>query len=113
MLALKSVLSKHKALPTLIFDEIDTGVSGEISLQMASIMEQMSTTMQVLCITHLPQIAARGKHQYKVVKENKETTTQTYITKLTAKERIVEIAQMIAGKEVSTSALAHAKELLN
>lgn len=113
MLALKSVLSRHKALPTLIFDEIDTGVSGEISLQMASIMEQMSTTMQVLCITHLPQIAARGKHQYKVVKENKETTTQTYITKLTAEERIVEIAQMIAGKEVSTSALAHAKELLN
>ncbi|WP_452221024.1 DNA repair protein RecN [Lacinutrix salivirga] len=113
MLAIKSVLSKYVKLPTIIFDEIDTGVSGEISNKMADIMLQMSKSMQVISITHLPQIAAKGHTHFKVFKEDIAQVTTTQLLMLTEEERIVEIAQMLGGKELSSSAIAHAKELLN
>lgn len=113
MLAIKSVLSKYIQLPTIMFDEIDTGVSGEISNKMGDIMLEMSKTMQVFSITHLPQIAAKGHSHYKVFKEDVNEVTQTNLMKLNHEERIVEIAQMLGGLEMSASAIAHAKELLN
>lgn len=112
MLAIKSVLSKYVQLPTIMFDEIDTGVSGEISNKMGDIMLQMSKTMQVFSITHLPQIAAKGDAHFKVYKEDINEVTQTNLVKLNHDERIVEIAQMLGGLEMSSSAIAHAKELL-
>lgn len=113
MLAIKSVLSKYIQLPTIMFDEIDTGVSGEISNKMGDIMLQMSKTMQVFSITHLPQIAAKGHSHFKVYKEDVNNVTQTNLMKLNQEERVVEIAQMLGGLEMSSSAIAHAKELLN
>ena len=113
MLAVKSVLAKYIQLPSIMFDEIDTGVSGEISNKMAAIMQQMSKSMQVFTITHLPQIAAKGDTHFKVFKEDIDNKTTTQMVKLNADERIVEIAQMLGGKEMSTSAIAHAKQLLN
>lgn len=113
MLAIKSVLAKYTQLPTIMFDEIDTGVSGEISNKMASIMQQMSKAMQVFTITHLPQIAAKGDTHFKVFKEDVDDVTQTQLKKLNSEERIVEIAQMLDGRNVSNSAMEHAKQLLN
>ena len=113
MLAIKSILSKYTQLPTIMFDEIDTGVSGEISNKMGSIMQDMSKTMQVFTITHLPQIAAKGDSHFKVFKEDVDNVTQTQLIKLNPEERIVEIAQMLGGANISTSALEHAKQLLN
>jgi len=113
MLAIKSILAKYINLPTIMFDEIDTGVSGEISNQMANIMQKMSKSMQVFTITHLPQIAAKGDTHFKVYKEVKNNLTTTEMKKLGEEERIVEIAQMLGGKQVTDSAVAHAKQLLN
>lgn len=113
MLAIKSVLAKYIQLPTIMFDEIDTGVSGEISNKMGDIMLQMSQSMQVFSITHLPQIAAKGHAHFKVFKEDVNHVTQTNLIKLNQEERITEIAQMLGGIELSSSAIAHAKELLN
>lgn len=113
MLAIKSILSKYMQLPTIMFDEIDTGVSGEISNKMATIMQQMSKSMQVFTITHLPQIAAKGDTHFKVFKEDVNNITQTQLKQLNPNDRIVEIAQMLGGADVSSSAIAHAKELLN
>ena len=113
MLAIKKVLSENSQLPTIIFDEIDTGVSGEISNKMANIMHQMSLEMQVITITHLPQIAAKGNQHYKVYKKELNNTTVTQLRKLSEDERIVEIAEMLSGKEISDSAMSHARELLN
>jgi DNA repair protein RecN (Recombination protein N) len=113
MLAIKSVLSKYIQLPTIIFDEIDSGVSGEVSNKMGDIMLLMSKTMQVISITHLPQIAAKGHTHFKVFKEDVNEVTRTNLVKLNHDERIVEIAQMLGGTEMSSSAIAHAKELLN
>ncbi|WP_338359170.1 DNA repair protein RecN [Yeosuana marina] len=113
MLAIKSILSNYIQLPTIIFDEIDSGVSGEISNKMGDIMLLMSKTMQVISITHLPQIAAKGHTHFKVYKEDIDEVTQTNLVKLNHDERIVEIAQMLGGTEMSSSAIAHAKELLN
>ncbi|WKD87028.1 DNA repair protein RecN [Polaribacter huanghezhanensis] len=113
MLAIKKILSENTQLPTIIFDEIDTGVSGEISNKIAKIMQQMSTQMQVITITHLPQIAAKGNQHYKVFKEDVAGVTTTNLKQLSEDERIVEIAEMLSGKEISDSAITHAKELLN
>ncbi len=113
MLAIKSILSNYIQLPTIMFDEIDTGVSGEISNKMGDIMVQMSKSMQVFSITHLPQIAAKGHSHFKVYKEDVNDTTQTNLVKLNHDERIIEIAQMLGGTETSSSAIAHAKELFN
>lgn len=113
MLAIKKVLSENSQLPTIIFDEIDTGVSGEISNKMASIMHEMSQRMQVITITHLPQIAAKGNQHYKVFKEDQGASTATQLKQLSEDERIVEIAEMLSGKDISDSAMIHARELLN
>ena len=113
MLAVKSVLSQYSKLPTIIFDEIDTGVSGEIAHKMGEIMKQMSANMQVFAITHLPQIAGKGKEHFKVFKVIKENQTQSELKLLTKDERVIEIAQMLSGSTISDSALNHAKELLN
>ncbi len=113
MLAIKSVLSKYQQLPTIMFDEIDTGVSGEIAYKMGDIMSQMSADMQVFSITHLPQIAAKGQTHFKVYKQDTQNTTVTSLKKLTAQERVEELAQMLGGKKISESAIAHANQLLN
>lgn len=112
MLAIKTLITDARSLPTIIFDEIDTGVSGEVALKMGQILEQMAQTVQVLNITHLPQIAARGSHHYKVFKFDKGDHTFTSIKKLTDQERLEEIAQMLSGENYSATALEAAKELL-
>ena len=112
MLCLKSLLAEHRSLPTLIFDEIDTGVSGEVASQMALIMRNMAQYMQVMAITHLPQIAAKGNVHYKVYKQDADEHTETQIKRLTQEERVVEIAQVLSGKNVSEAALQNARELL-
>lgn len=113
MLSIKAVLAKYKELPTLVFDEIDTGVSGEIATKIAVVMEEMSQSMQLLCITHLPQIAAKGSQHLKIYKEDLEKSTVTKLKTLDADERIYEIAGMIGGENRTESALSHARELLN
>lgn len=113
MLSIKSILSEYIQLPTIMFDEIDTGVSGEVSNKMAAIMEKMSKHMQVFTITHLPQIAAKGDAHFKVFKTDINNITTTGMRKLDEASRINEIAEMLGGKEISNSAVAHARELLN
>ena len=113
MLAVKSILAQYSKLPTIIFDEIDTGVSGEIANKMADIMNAMSSTMQVFAITHLPQIAAKGNQHYKVFKTTVGENTVSELKLLTDDERVNEIAEMLSGKDISDSALIHAKALLN
>lgn len=113
MLAVKSILAHYSKLPTIIFDEIDTGVSGEIAIKMGEIMQEMSHTMQVFAITHLPQIAVKGDTHYKVVKRSHGATTISELVLLSPEERIAQIAEMLSGKEVTVSALEHAKALLN
>lgn len=111
-LAIKSILAQYSKLPTIIFDEIDTGVSGEIAQKMGDIMASMGENMQVISITHLPQIAAKGKQHFKVYKETEEKVTRTKIIKLNQGERIAELSAMLGGKENRESAEAHAKALL-
>jgi DNA repair protein RecN (Recombination protein N) len=113
MLSVKKVLSENTQLPTIIFDEIDTGVSGEVSNKIAAIMGQMGNNMQVIAITHLPQIAAKGSNHYKVYKEEINGVTTTNLKQLSVEERIKEIAEMLSGKDISDSAITHAKELLS
>lgn len=113
MLSLKAMISGAVKLPTIIFDEIDTGVSGKIAEKMAVIMEEMGLqNRQVLSITHLPQIAAKGSHHYKVLKEETENGTISHMKELNNQERIEEIAQMLSGSDITQAALANAKELL-
>lgn len=113
MLSIKAVLAKYKELPTLVFDEIDTGVSGEIATKIAHVMGEMSKSMQLLCITHLPQIAAKGSQHLKIYKEDLEHRTVTNLKVLDGDARIYEIAGMIGGENRTESALSHARELLN
>lgn len=113
LLSIKYIMSKNLNLPTMIFDEIDTGVSGEMSNAMANMMLKMSDKMQIVAITHLPQVAAKGTQQLKVYKTNYLNTTNTDVKLLSSGERVDEIAKMLSGDEISDSALNHAKELLN
>ena len=113
MLAVKSILANYVKLPTIMFDEIDTGVSGEISNKMGDIMKIMSKNMQVFSITHLPQIGSKGDWHYKVYKTDIDNATQTQMKLLTHDERVVELAQMLGGTNITESAMAHAKQLLN
>jgi DNA repair protein RecN (Recombination protein N) len=113
MLAVKAILAQYSKLPTLIFDEIDSGVSGEIAIKMGEIMEEMSREMQIFAITHLPQIAAKGKTHFKVSKSTVGEDTQSELKLLSNAERVIEIAEMLSGTVVSDSALNHAKALLN
>lgn len=113
MLSLKSLIATKSLLPTIIFDEIDTGVSGEIAHRMGEIMRSMSKTMQVITITHLPQIAAKGDAHYKVYKADTDLATYTHIVRLKDAERPQEIAELLSGKNPSQAALDNAKELLS
>ena len=113
MLAIKSIIANYKKLPTLMFDEIDTGVSGEVSNKIGDIMQEMSSRMQIFTITHLPQIAAKGESHFKVYKTEMDNSTTTNLIKLNNQDRIVEIAKMLEGDNISNSAVAHAKQLLN
>lgn len=114
MLTIKALIAKEVKLPTIIFDEIDTGVSGEIADRMATIMLEMGeANRQVISITHLPQIASKGKVHYKVFKQDSETETNSNIRRLTDEERINEVAQMLSGATLTEAALHNAKALLN
>lgn len=112
MLSVKAIMAEHTALPTIMFDEIDTGVSGEISQKMGDIMKMMSTNRQVFAITHLPQIAAKGDYHFKVFKEDINGKTTTQLKHLSEDDRITEISEMLGGKNSSKSAREHAIELL-
>ena len=113
MLAFKYILSSNLKLPTVIFDEIDAGVSGDVSEKMGDIMTQLGNNMQVITITHLPQIAAKGKHHFKVYKTDKNNNIVTQLKLLNNEERVVEIAEMLSSKNLTETAIDHAKELLN
>lgn len=113
MLAIKSIISKHTSLPTLIFDEIDTGISGETALQVGDVIGELEQNMQVICITHLPQIAAKGEAHYFVYKKEESARTTTGIRRLAAQERIKAIAEMLSGKNPGESALKNAQDLLS
>lgn len=112
LFAIKYLMADKMALPTLIFDEIDTGISGEVALQMVRMMKEIATRHQVICITHLPQVAAKGDLHYFVYKDNSSEKTISKIKLLAAEERVTELAKMIAGANPSTSAMESAKELL-
>lgn len=112
MLCIKALIASTNGLPTIIFDEIDTGVSGEVATQMGLIMQQMAASRQIIAITHLPQIAAQAHHQYRVYKQDTATRTETHITQLTAEGRIQEIASMLAGKQITDSVLDTARQML-
>jgi DNA repair protein RecN (Recombination protein N) len=113
MLIMKSLLAQHKLLPTMIFDEIDTGVSGEIALKMGEMMERLSEKMQVMSITHLPQIASKGKTHFYVYKQSDDTSTATFVKELQGSDRVMVLAQMLSGDNPTKGAIANAKELLN
>ena len=113
MLAIKSLLIRQSDLPTIIFDEIDTGVSGEISGRMGEIMRKMSQSTQLIVITHLPQIASKGNTHYSVYKDNTGTQTETHIRRLTPDQRIKELASLLSGKTITEAAMMNARELLN
>jgi len=113
MLAIKALLAKHTSLPTIIFDEIDTGISGETALKVGEVISDLGNDMQVISITHLPQIAAKGKSHYFVYKNEEGGKTTTGIRKLKQEERISVIAEMLSGKNPGTSAIENAKELLS
>lgn len=112
MLAIKSQIAANNLISTIIFDEIDSGVSGEVAGKMAGIMQKLGDEIQVISITHLPQIAARGKHHYLVIKESDEKTTKTSVKILSKEERITEIAKMLSDTRVSTYAIQTAEELM-
>jgi len=112
MLSIKSLIAQYTALPTIIFDEIDTGVSGEVANKVGQIMENLSANLQVITITHLPQIASKGQNHYFVYKDDSTATTYTRIKQLDNKERILEIAKMLSGDKPGESALQNARELL-
>ena len=113
MLSIKSLIARYTALPTIIFDEIDTGVSGEVANKVGQIMEQLAQNLQVITITHLPQIASKGSSHYFVYKDDEADVTKTRIKQLTEQERITEIAKMLSGDKPGESALQNARELLN
>lgn len=112
MLALKSLLVQNEQLPTIIFDEIDTGISGEVADKMGSIIKQLSVKTQIINITHLPQVAAKGNTHYIVYKEDTDTATYTRVKQLNHSERINEIAKMLSGERITDAAIENAKELL-
>ena len=112
MLSIKSLIATHTALPTLIFDEIDTGISGEVALKVGQIMEKLSKNMQVIAITHLPQIASKGETHFRVYKNELDENTRTNINELNQEERIIEIAKMLSGDNPGESAMQNARDLI-
>ena len=112
MLSIKSVVSQHNYIPTLIFDEIDTGVSGEVAAKIGSIMQQMGNSLQLIAITHLPQVASKATHHFFIYKDNEGTRTQSHIQKLNREERVTEIAKMLSNDKVTPEAIKAAKVLM-
>ncbi len=112
MLSLKSLMASHRSLPTIIFDEIDTGVSGSVADKMGEIMERLSGGKQIINITHLPQVAAKGAHHFYVYKADKNGVTVTVIRKLSDQERVDKIAEMLSASRITEAARKQAKELL-
>ena len=112
MLSIKSMISQQNLLPTIVFDEIDNGVSGEVAGKVGTILKKMGTRMQVIAITHLPQIAGKGDHHYWVYKTENKGNTTTFIKQLAGQERVVEIAKMLSNDIVTDSAVKTAHELL-
>lgn len=113
MLTIKSILAKSKNLSTIIFDEIDTGVSGDIADKMGDIMKQMAADIQIIAITHLPQVAAKGKQHFRIYKEIKNNKTITSLTDLSGEDKVQEIAKMLSGKELTKAALENARNLIS
>ena len=113
MLSIKSIIASKMSLPSIIFDEVDTGVSGDVANRMGQMMLDISKNIQVMAITHLPQVAAKGAAHYKVYKEDDAHSTHTYIRRLTDSERVDELAVMLSGSKVNEAARANAKSLLN
>ena len=113
MLSIKSLIARYTSLPTIIFDEIDTGISGEVALKVGNIMENLASNMQVIAITHLPQIASKGKSHYQVYKDEQPDRTLSNIKMLDQGERTMEIAKMLSGENPGEFALQNARELLN
>jgi DNA repair protein RecN (Recombination protein N) len=113
MLALKSVNSGKKAAPTLLLDEIDSGVSGKVATAMAELLSKMGSTHQLICITHLPQIAARGQWHFKVYKTEEGETTQTHLESLNRDGRLTEIAGMLSGFDTTDAAIENARNLMH
>lgn len=113
MLAIKKIMAENNALPTLILDEIDTGVSGRIAEEMGKLMQEMANDLQLIVITHLAQVAAKGNENYKVVKYDENGITKTTIVKLSDEEKLNEIAQLISGSKITDAAISQAKELIN
>ena len=113
MLCIKSIIAKSMKLPTIIFDEVDTGVSGDIANRMGDLMKEISRNIQVITITHLPQVAAKGDNHFKVYKQDTADSTHTSVRRLGDEERVMEIAAMLSGDRVSDAAIDNAKILLN
>jgi DNA repair protein RecN (Recombination protein N) len=112
MLAIKSIIAKEKTLPSILFEEIDTGVSGDVAAKMAIILKDLSAHLQVISITHLPQIASKGNQHWFVYKDNAKDVTTSHIKVLNNEERIHEIAKMLSNEKTSAAAITNAKELL-
>jgi DNA repair protein RecN (Recombination protein N) len=112
MLAVKKIMAENAELPTLILDEIDTGVSGKVADEMGKVMQEMSRDMQLIVITHLAQVAAKGNNNYKVVKKEISGRTQSTIISLNAEEKLQEIAQLLSGSKITDAALKQAEELM-
>lgn len=112
MLSIKTIIASKMQLPTIIFDEVDTGVSGDVANRMGEMMQSISKNIQVLAITHLPQVAAKGNHHYKVFKEDDDKSTHTRIKELSQEQRIDELAIMLSGASVNEAARANARSLL-
>ena len=112
MLAVKKIIAENAELPTLILDEIDTGVSGKIADEMGKLMHEMSNDMQLIVITHLAQVAAKGDNNYKVVKQDVNGKTQSNIIPLGAEEKLHEIAQLLSGSKITDAAMSQARELM-
>jgi len=112
MLSIKALIANAKTLPTIIFDEIDTGVSGDIADRMGQVMRQMSEHLQVVTITHLPQVAGKGDAHFKVYKEDSTDDTVTHIVRLEGDERVREIARMLSGAQITEQAIANARTLM-
>ncbi|WP_306429497.1 hypothetical protein [Sphingobacterium sp. E70] len=112
MLAIKSLVAKTSALPTIVFDEIDTGISGEVALRVGEVMENLAENMQVIAISHLPQIASKGAAHFKVYKEDNTNRTISNIVRLDQSGRVKEIAQMLSGTNPTDAAVEHAELLL-
>ena len=113
MLSIKALIADTQGLPTIIFDEVDTGVSGEVANEMGSVMQEMATGRQIISITHLPQIAAKGSQHYKVYKQDTELRTETHIRCLSSEERVQEIAMLLSGAAITPEAISAAKALLH